>query len=131
MTRHHAVSRHPRHCNGSACGTVPSGLHLEAIGELIALGEQEGFGITLRPDPAGWIVGYLRGPGGGDLLTGFSGWRPSPRRIGSPGWQGRPRKSSEDRERVWAPRLEVLAGCCELSAEQDSGCEARPPTHSN
>lgn len=44
---------------------------LQAIGELIALGEQEGFGITFSPDPAGWTVGYLRGQGGGDLLTGF------------------------------------------------------------
>jgi hypothetical protein len=42
-----------------------------AIGELLALGEQEGFGITFSPDPAGWTVGYTRGMGGGDLLTGF------------------------------------------------------------
>jgi hypothetical protein len=44
---------------------------LQAIGELIALGEQEGFGITINPDETGWTVGYLRGMGGGDLLTGF------------------------------------------------------------
>jgi hypothetical protein len=44
---------------------------LQAIGELIALGEQEGFGITFNPDETGWTVGYLRGMGGGDLLTGF------------------------------------------------------------
>lgn len=44
---------------------------LQAIGELIALGEQEGFGITFNPDPEGWTVGYLRGMGGGELLSGF------------------------------------------------------------
>lgn len=44
---------------------------LQAIGELIALGEQEGFGITFNPDETGWTVGYLRGMGGGVLLTGF------------------------------------------------------------
>jgi hypothetical protein len=44
---------------------------LTAIGELIALGEQEGFGITFEPDPAGWTVGYMRGMGGGELVTGF------------------------------------------------------------
>jgi hypothetical protein len=44
---------------------------LRAIGELIALGEREGFGITFTPDAEGWTVGYMRGMGGGDLLTGF------------------------------------------------------------
>ncbi|MGV0720648.1 hypothetical protein ABQF17_17495 [Mycolicibacterium elephantis] len=44
---------------------------LQAIGELIALGEQEGFGISFTPDEAGWTVGYMAGMGGGDLLTGF------------------------------------------------------------
>jgi hypothetical protein len=44
---------------------------LQAIGELIALGEQEGFGITFTPDAEGWTVGYMRGMGGGDLLSGF------------------------------------------------------------
>jgi hypothetical protein len=44
---------------------------LQAIGELLALGEQEGFGITFTPDPQGWTVGYMRGMGGGDLLSGF------------------------------------------------------------
>jgi hypothetical protein len=44
---------------------------LQAIGELLALGEQEGFGITFSPDPEGWTVGYMRGMGGGDLLSGF------------------------------------------------------------
>lgn len=44
---------------------------LQAIGELISLGEHEGFGITFLPDAEGWTVGYLRGMGGGDLLTGF------------------------------------------------------------
>jgi hypothetical protein len=44
---------------------------LQAIGELLALGEQEGFGITFTPDPEGWTVGYMRGMGGGDLLSGF------------------------------------------------------------
>lgn len=27
---------------------------LRAVGELIALGEQEGFGITFEPDSEGW-----------------------------------------------------------------------------
>lgn len=44
---------------------------LAAIGELIALGEQEGFGITFEPDAHGWTVGYVRGMGGGELVTGF------------------------------------------------------------
>lgn len=44
---------------------------LEAIGELLALGEQEGFGITFTPDDSGWSIGYMRGMGGGDLLVGF------------------------------------------------------------
>lgn len=44
---------------------------LRAIGELIALGEQEEFGITFEPDAAGWTVGYMRGMGGGELVTGF------------------------------------------------------------
>ena len=44
---------------------------LQAIGELLALGEQEGFGITFTPDPEGWTVGYVRGMVGGDLLSGF------------------------------------------------------------
>lgn len=44
---------------------------LQAIGELLALGEQEGFGITFTPDSEGWTVGYMRGMGGGDLLSGF------------------------------------------------------------
>lgn len=42
---------------------------LQAIGELLALGEQGGFGITFTPDPEGWTVGYMRGMGGGDLPT--------------------------------------------------------------
>ena len=44
---------------------------LKAVGELLALGEREGFGITFTPDAEGWTVGYMRGMGGGDLLTGF------------------------------------------------------------
>jgi hypothetical protein len=44
---------------------------LQAIGELLALGEQEGFGITFVPDDSGWSVGYMRGMAGGDLLAGF------------------------------------------------------------
>jgi hypothetical protein len=38
---------------------------------LIALGEQEGFGVTFSPDPQGWTVGYTRGMGRGELLSGF------------------------------------------------------------
>jgi hypothetical protein len=44
---------------------------LQAIGELIALGEQEGFGIGFSPDAEGSTVGYLAAMGGGDLLSGF------------------------------------------------------------
>ncbi|HEV7624279.1 MAG TPA: hypothetical protein VGO26_09090 [Amnibacterium sp.] len=44
---------------------------LEAVGELLALGAREGFGITFTPGPDGWTIGYVRGMGGDDLLTGF------------------------------------------------------------
>lgn len=44
---------------------------LEAVGELLALGEQEGFGITFTPDQEGWSIGYLRGMGGDAVITGF------------------------------------------------------------
>ncbi|GAA1056868.1 hypothetical protein GCM10017608_11160 [Agromyces luteolus] len=44
---------------------------LQAIGELIALGEQEGFAITFQPDADGWTVGYMRGMAGGDLHSDF------------------------------------------------------------
>jgi len=44
---------------------------LQAIGDLLALGEREGYGITFEPDPEGWTVGYLQGNGGGELLTGY------------------------------------------------------------
>jgi hypothetical protein len=37
---------------------------------LIALGEQEGFGIGFSPDAEGSTVGYLAAMGGGDL-SGF------------------------------------------------------------
>lgn len=30
---------------------------LRAVGEIIALGEQEGFGTTFEPDGDGWTVG--------------------------------------------------------------------------
>ncbi|GAA2230745.1 hypothetical protein GCM10009851_14380 [Herbiconiux moechotypicola] len=42
-----------------------------AIGELIALGEQEGFGISFEPDVDGWRVGFLCGTGGGELSSDF------------------------------------------------------------
>ena len=38
---------------------------------MIALGEQEGFGIGFSPDAEGSTVGYLAAMGGGDLLSGF------------------------------------------------------------
>ena len=41
------------------------------LAKLIALGEQEGFGVTFNPDPEGWTIGYMRGMVGGDLLSGF------------------------------------------------------------
>ena len=44
---------------------------LRAVGEVLALGEQEGFGITFEPDADGWTVGFMRGMGGGDLHTDF------------------------------------------------------------
>ncbi len=44
---------------------------LQAIGELLALGEQRGFGITFVPDAEAWTVGYLRGMSGADLVTGY------------------------------------------------------------
>ncbi|MCU1474508.1 hypothetical protein [Amnibacterium sp.] len=44
---------------------------LEAVGELLALAAREGFGITFTPGPDGWTIGYVRGMGGDDLLTGF------------------------------------------------------------
>ena len=44
---------------------------LEAIGELLTLGEQLGFGITFTPDDEGWQVDYMRGMSGGDLVSGY------------------------------------------------------------
>lgn len=44
---------------------------LRAVGEIIALGEQEGFGITFEPDGDGWTVGFMRGHGGGDLHSDY------------------------------------------------------------
>ena len=44
---------------------------LQSVGELLALGERLGFGITFEPDVQGWKVGYLRGMGGGDLASGY------------------------------------------------------------
>lgn len=44
---------------------------LEAIGELLTLGEQQGFGITFVPDEQGWEIGYMRGMGGGELVAGY------------------------------------------------------------
>jgi hypothetical protein len=45
---------------------------LEAIGELIALGEQHGLGIWFVPDTEGWKIGYMLGTvGGGDLVSGY------------------------------------------------------------
>jgi hypothetical protein len=44
---------------------------LEALGELLTLAAREGFGITFSPGPDGWTIGYLRGMGGDDLITGL------------------------------------------------------------
>jgi hypothetical protein len=44
---------------------------LDAVGELLSLAAREGFGITFTPGPEGWTIGYLRGMGGDDLLTGL------------------------------------------------------------
>lgn len=43
---------------------------LKAVGDLLALGEQHGFGISFSPVREGWCVGYLRGSTSGDLVTG-------------------------------------------------------------
>ncbi len=44
---------------------------LDAISELLLAGEQFGIGVTFEPDDAGWRVGYLRGPVGGDLASAY------------------------------------------------------------
>jgi hypothetical protein len=44
---------------------------LQAVGELLALGEQEGFAITFEPDADGWTIDYMRGMGGGDLHSDY------------------------------------------------------------
>lgn len=44
---------------------------LDAVGELLAVCAQEGFAITFEPDAGGWTVGYMRGMGGGDLISGY------------------------------------------------------------
>lgn len=44
---------------------------LEAVGELLALGEQHQIGVTFTPDAEGWTIGYMVGMGGGDLLSGY------------------------------------------------------------
>lgn len=43
---------------------------LEAIGELLALAEREHIGITFTPGVDGWTIGYVRGMGADDLVTG-------------------------------------------------------------
>ncbi|MGN6742569.1 MAG: hypothetical protein ACTHJL_04640 [Amnibacterium sp.] len=43
---------------------------LEAIGELLALAQREHIGITFTPGPDGWTIGYVRGMGADDLVTG-------------------------------------------------------------
>jgi hypothetical protein len=68
---------------------------LQAIGELLALGEQHGFGITFEPDSEGWTVGYMQGMGGGDLVTGYD--------LGDTGKDRRFRSLQRDLERVNAP----------------------------
>lgn len=44
---------------------------LQAVGELLALGEQHSIGVTFTPDAQGWTIGYMVGMGGGDLLSGY------------------------------------------------------------
>ena len=44
---------------------------LQAVGELLALGEQHRIGVTFTPDAQGWTIGYMVGMGGGDLLFGY------------------------------------------------------------
>ncbi|TCC01327.1 hypothetical protein [Kribbella soli] len=44
---------------------------LDAIADLLVLGEQHGIGVTFTPDGQGWQVGYMRGMGGGDLSSAY------------------------------------------------------------
>jgi hypothetical protein len=64
---------HPRAAPGRLGGVTHrfDDATLQAVGELLALGEQEGYGVTFTPDNTGWTVGYMCGMGGGDLLAGF------------------------------------------------------------
>lgn len=49
----------------------PSAETLDAIADLLVLGEQHGVGVTFTPDGEGWTVGYMRGMGGGDLSSAY------------------------------------------------------------
>ncbi|HEY8318167.1 MAG TPA: hypothetical protein VIG76_05005 [Amnibacterium sp.] len=44
---------------------------LESIGELLALAQTEGFGLSFSPDPDGWTIGYVRGMSGDNLVSDF------------------------------------------------------------
>lgn len=44
---------------------------MDAIADLLVLGEQHGVGVTFTPDGEGWSVGYMRGMGGGDLASAY------------------------------------------------------------
>jgi hypothetical protein len=42
-----------------------------AVGDLLALGQRNGFAVTFQPDEEGWTVGYMQGMGGGELVSGY------------------------------------------------------------
>jgi hypothetical protein len=49
----------------------PSPAALEAVADLLVVGEQHGIGVTFTPDDVGWEVGYMQGMGGGDLSSAY------------------------------------------------------------
>lgn len=42
-----------------------------AVGDLLALGQANGFVVTFQPDNDGWEIGYMQGMGGGTLVAGY------------------------------------------------------------
>lgn len=49
----------------------PSPTALEAVADLLVVGEQHGIGVTFTPDDVGWGVGYMQGMRGGDLSSAY------------------------------------------------------------
>lgn len=90
---------------------------LRAVGEIIALGEQEGFAITFEPDADGWTVGFMRGHGGGDLHSDYDLESAAP-------WR-QARGSSQPR-RPAAPWV-VLFSPCQLLVRTFRSPKSSPP----